>query len=164
MDDKTGTLTIQDAKMLNQTADVMKQFESAMSSYDIGDLSGAFNKLAPMIGNGAIKAGLAIRYGMVGFKIAIEGSFESSTSSSSVEGKYTLTLETYIHRDQVPKNAYDPVYQPVTEPNPVFAVDLGKVATTVVIGLLVSSMLPEVGGGAALVELFNVVKTIFAVA
>lgn len=164
VDDKTGTLTIQDAKMLNQTADVMKQFESAMSSYDIGDLSGAFNKLAPMIGNGAIKAGLAIRDGMVGFKIAIEGSFESSTSSSSVEGKYTLTLETYIHRDQVPKNAYDPVYQPVTEPNPVFAVDLGKVATTVVIGLLVSSMLPEVGGGAALVELFNVVKTIFAVA
>ena len=56
-----------------------------------------------MIGNGAIKAGLAIRDGMVGFKIAIEGSFESSTSSSSVEGKYTLTLETYIHRDQVPK-------------------------------------------------------------
>lgn len=164
VDDKTGTLTIQDAKMLNQTADVMKQFESAMSSYDIGDLSGAFNKLAPMIGNGAIKAGLAIRDGMVGFKIAIEGSFESSTSSSSVEGKYTLTLETCIHRDQVPKNAYDPVYQPVTEPNPVFAVDLGKVATTVVIGLLVSSMLPEVGGGAALVELFNVVKTIFAVA
>ena len=164
VDDKTGTLTIQDAKMLNQTADVMKQFESAMSSYDIGDLSGAFNKLAPMIGNGAIKAGLAIRDGMVGFKIAIEGSFESSTSSSSVKGKYTLTLETYIHRDQVPKNAYDPVYQPVTEPNPVFAVDLGKVATTVVIGLLVSSMLPEVGGGAALVELFNVVKTIFAVA
>ena len=44
VDDKTGTLTIQDAKMLNQTADVMKQFESAMSSYDIGDLSGAFEQ------------------------------------------------------------------------------------------------------------------------
>jgi hypothetical protein len=36
----------------------------------------------------------------------------------------------------IPKNDYNPVYQPISEPNPVFVVDLEKVATYTVLGLL----------------------------
>ncbi|KLI75362.1 MULTISPECIES: glycoside hydrolase domain-containing protein [Lacticaseibacillus] len=160
VDNKTGVLTIQDAKIINESTDILEQFESAMSSYNVGDLAGTFNKLAPMIGNGAIKAGLAIRDGMVGFKVAIESSVENTSTSSSVENQFTLTLETYIHKDQVPQNDYDPVYQPVTEPNPTFAVDLEKVATIVVVGLIVTSTLPESGAVTALGGLFNAVRVL----
>ena len=137
VDNKTGVLTIQDAKIINESTDILEQFESAMSSYNVGDLAGTFNKLAPMIGNGAIKAGLAIRDGMVGFKVAIESSVENTSTSSSVENQFTLTLETYVHQNFIPQNDYDPVYQPVSEPNPTFVVTLEKVGEVAILGILI---------------------------
>ncbi|APT18898.1 hypothetical protein LA20533_06395 [Amylolactobacillus amylophilus DSM 20533 = JCM 1125] len=112
-----GIISISDAQVINESTDVLQSFNDVMTSYDVGDLNGVFNKLAPMIGNGSIKAGLVVRDNMVGFKVSVEGTVQSTTSNSVVDNKYTLTLETYIHRNQVPNEVYQPIYETATNPN-----------------------------------------------
>ena len=117
VDGSMGIISISDAQVINESTDVLQSFNDVMTSYDVGDLNGVFNKLAPMIGNGSIKAGLVVRDNMVGFKVSVEGTVQSTTSNSVVDNKYTLTLETYIHRNQVPNEVYQPIYETATNPN-----------------------------------------------
>ncbi|MCH4056807.1 glycoside hydrolase domain-containing protein [Lapidilactobacillus gannanensis] len=120
VDDQTGVLNIKDGQVMDAINDTAEDFNTALSGIESGDYLGTFNELAPMIGNGAIKAGLAIRNGAVGIKVSIEGSTKVENSSASLESKYTLTMETYVHRNipNLPVTDYDNLYNPVSTKQP----------------------------------------------
>lgn len=156
---KDGVLTIEDGKIIDELAGKYEEFTSLLDSAEIGDYESVFNGLAPMIGNGNIYAGLHVRDGLVGVKIQIEATAKSETSSSSVEQKFTLTLETYLHNNipDVPIEIYTPVLDPVNvdvpdyEVTPVFA----GIAVVVIAAVGAIVFGPEAALAAGVIALFT---------
>lgn len=151
-----GKFTVSNGKVTAGFNDAITQFSEVYKSFNTGDIETAFNKIAPVVGNGVIEVGLTTRNGFVGLKLIVKSSDKVMIDGSSSTVSYSLTVEMYIHPGglNIPTADYNNVYEPVNQGhanNPNW-VGIGAVAVAGVALIAGIMLAPEfmVGAGVAL--------------